>query len=288
MRTTVLSLGLSALCAASFAPAAFGQTLPTSQPKYITVVRERVKIGRAAEHSRHEAGWPAAYEKAKSPNAYLALASLTGSSEAWYITPFESHAALEENNKREDADAVLSAELERLGRADAEFLTGLDVLQAAARPDLSHGTFPDITKVRAYEITQFHVKPGYESGFATVAKAYATAATKAAPKASWRTYEVMAGAPGNTFLVMSSYESFAEFDRAMAEGMGIMTAFSADDAIAMQKFSADGYVTPPETNRYRVDPVQSYVSRAIRETDPAFWMPKAAAAAKAQAPAKKP
>ena len=56
-------------------------------------------------------------KKAKSPNAYLALVSLTGSPEAWYITPFESHAALEESNKREDADAVLSAELERLGPA---------------------------------------------------------------------------------------------------------------------------------------------------------------------------
>jgi hypothetical protein len=288
MRNIALSLGVSTLCAASFAPAAFGQTLPTAQPKYITVVREKVKVGRAAEHARHEAGWPAAYEKAKSTQVYLALASMTGSPEVWYITPFESHAALDEANKREDADPVLSAELERLSRADGEFLTGLDVLQAAARPDLSHGSFPDISKVRAYEITQFHVKPGYESGFAAVAKAYAAAAAKVAPKASWRTYEVMAGAPGNTFLVLSSYESFAEFDRAMAEGMSIMSAFSTDDAIAMQKFGADGYVAPPETNRYRLDPGQSYVPRAVRETEPAFWMPKAPAAGKAQAPAKKP
>ena len=47
----------------------------TLQPKMITIVREEVKIGRNAEHSKHEAGWPAAYEKAKAEyNAQLATA----------------------------------------------------------------------------------------------------------------------------------------------------------------------------------------------------------------------
>ena len=286
MRTINVPLGVSVLCASVLAPAALAQNLPTSQPKYLNIVREHVKAGRAAEHSRYEAGWPAAYERAKSTQAYLALASLTGSPEVWYLTPYDSHAALEEANKREDADPVLSAEIERLQKGDAEYITGLDVLQLAARPDLSHGAFPDVSKIRVYDITQFHVKPGYEGGFASLAKSYATAAGKAAPKASWRTYEVMAGAPGNTYLVLSSYESFGEFDRAMAEGMSIMTSFPTDDAIAMQKFSVDGYVTPPVTQRYRVDPQQSYVSKAVRDSDPTFWLPKAAA--KGQAPAKKP
>lgn len=288
MRTITMPLGVTVLCASVLAPAGFAQTLPTSQPKYLNVVREHVKVGRAAEHSRYEAGWPAAFDRAKSTQAYLALASITGSPEVLYVTPYESHAALEEANKKEDADPVLSAELERLQKGDAEYISGVEIMHLAARPDLSHGAFPDVSKIRVYEITEFHVKPGHESGFAAAAKAYAAAAAKAAPKSSWRTYEVMAGAPGNTYLVLASYESFGEFDRAMAEGMSIMSSFSTDDAIAMQKFSDDGYVKPPVTNRYRVDPQQSYVSKAVRDSDPAFWAPKAAAAAKGQAPAKKP
>ena len=182
---------------------------------------------------------------------------------------------------------MLSAEVERLGKADAEFLTDIQILQAAARPDLSYGAFPDISKVRFYEITEFQVKPGHESGFATVAKAYAAAAAKAAPKASWRTYEVMAGAPSGTFFVLSSYESFGALDRAMADGMSMTNSFSADDSITAQKFAAEGYVSAPETNRYRLDPVQSYVSRAVREKDTAFWMPKPTLGT-AKVPAKKP
>ena len=74
-----------ALCAAHLA---FGQTgLPTSQPKLLTIVREEVKPGRAADHANHEAGWPAAFEKAMSPDYYLAMTSLTGPSEAWYVIP---------------------------------------------------------------------------------------------------------------------------------------------------------------------------------------------------------
>ena len=274
MRKTYPSLTVATLCVAGLAPAAFGQALPTAQPKYMTVVREKVKIGRAAEHARHEAGWPAAYEKAKSTQAYVALASTTGAPEVWYITPFESHAALDETTKREEADPILSAELERLQKADAEYLTGVEVLQGAARPDLSYGAFPDISKVRFYEITEFHVKPGHEDGFALLAKAYAAAAGKVAPKSSWRTYQVMAGAPGGTYWVLSSFESFGDFDRAMAEGMSMVGSFSAEDASTAQKFEAEGYSSPPETNRYRLDPQQSYVSRAVREKDAAFWMPK--------------
>ena len=72
---------------------ALAQTLPTAQPSMLNIVREEVKVGRAADHAKIEAGWPAAYEKAKSPNYYLAMVSMTGPAEAWYITPFESHAA---------------------------------------------------------------------------------------------------------------------------------------------------------------------------------------------------
>ena len=87
--------------------------------------------------------------------------------------------------------------------------------------------------------------------------------------------------------MLSSFESFGEFDRAMAEGMSMISSFSAEDSITAQKFAAEGYVSAPETNRYRLDPVQSYVSRAVREKDTAFWMPKPTLGT-AKVPAKKP
>jgi hypothetical protein len=77
-------LSLLALTGLTFAQ---GQSLPQSQPALLTIVREEIKPGRGADHAKHEAGWPAAYEKAKSPDFYLAMTSLTGPAEAWYLTP---------------------------------------------------------------------------------------------------------------------------------------------------------------------------------------------------------
>jgi hypothetical protein len=269
-------LALLALSCAGAAPVfAQAQGLPTSQPSLVTIIREEVKVGRAAEHARIEAGWPAAFERAKSPDYYLAMVSMTGPSEAWYILPAANHAAIGESTKRDDADPVLSAELARLSRLDAEVLNNSRTIQAVARPDLSMGAFPNLARQRFWEITTFRVRPGHEQEFDAAAKAYGSAAARSAPSTTFRVYEVIAGMLTPTYIVFSSIESYAQFDQMMANGMQTMQGATADERTALQKFSTDAELNA-ETNRFRLDPKQSYVSRETRATDPAFWMPKPA------------
>lgn len=251
------------------------QDLPTTQPGLITIYRETVKPGRAAEHARIEAGWPAAYGRANSTDYYLGMVSLTGVPEAWFISPWASHAAVGESMKR-DAAPALSAELERLSRADADLLDGIRIIQAAARPDLSMGTFPDLARQRFWEISIFRLRPGHQEEFAAAAKAYGAAARRASPATNFRVYEVIAGMVSPTYIIFSSVENYGEFDRMMADGMKTMQAFTADEMTALQKFTRDGMLSS-ETNRYRLDPRISYVSAATRATDPAFWNPPAPA-----------
>ena len=247
--------------------------LPTSQPSLITIVREEVKVGRVAEHARIEAGWPAAFERAKSPDYYLAMVSMTGTSEAWYIIPAANHAAIGESMKRDDANAVLSAELARLSRADAEVVNNVRTIQAVARPDLSMGAYPNLARQRFWEITTFRVRPGHEAEFDAAAKAYASAAARSAPSTTFRVYEVIAGMLTPTYIVFSSVENYAQFDQMMANGMQTMQGATVDERNALQKFSTDAQLNA-ETNRFRLDPKQSYVSRETRATDPAFWGPQ--------------
>jgi len=256
----------------------FAQGLPTKQPNLITIVREEVKVGRSADHEKIEAGWPAAYEKAKSPDYYLALTSMTGANEAWYISNFESHAAQADSLKRDDSDPVLSAELTRLSRADAEVLNGLRTIQARARTDLSSGAFPSsVGKHRFWEITWFRVRPGHEGEFEAAAKAYGSASRRAAPDTAYRVYEIIAGAVGPTYLVFSSFEGYAAFDQMMASGDKVMKSFTPEEGAALQKFSTEGLVNV-ETQRFRLNPVMSYVPKETRAQDPEFWMPKKPAA----------
>ena len=281
MHKSVSKLVLTSLLVAS-AASALAQGVPTTQPKFLHIFREQVKPGRSGDHAKWEAGWPAAYAKTKSPYNYIALASVTGPTEVWYVTTLASQAAYGEMIAAESKNPTLSAELDRLQKGDGEFLSDANAIEATAVAELSHGEFPDIAAMRFWEITTFRVKPGHRESFVAATKAYISAAKRSAPSARWRTYEVVAGAPGGTFLVFSSVASFAEFDKMAADDAAIWTGLTPEEGAPLQKLMTDG-ILGTLTNRYRLDPVQSYVTPEMRAKDPAFWSPKPAAAA-----AKKP
>jgi hypothetical protein len=261
---------LTFACGAPAVLSGQGQGLPTTQPALVTIVREQVKVGRTAEHARIEAGWPAAFGRVNSPDYYLAMVSLTGQPEAWYIIPTASNAAYGEQMKRYDGDAGTTAELERLSRADADVLEGTRTIQAMARPDLSRGAYPELAKQRFWEISLVRVRPGHEADFDAGVKAYMAAADRAASGNQFRTYEVTAGMPSPTYIIFASATNYADFDRMFADGMKTFQSANAAEQAAMMKFSTDATMSW-ENNRFRLDPRQSYVSRETRATDPAFW-----------------
>ncbi len=255
------------------------QALPTSQPNLVQVIIEEVKPGHEADHARTEAGWPAAFEKAKLPYYSLGLVALTGRSQAWFLVPFDSHKAMGDALKRMNDDPVLAPELARLSRADAEHVTEMRSLVLSARKELSRGEFPDTAKQRFWDVTIFRVKPGHETDFVAAAKMYGTASGRVAPDNRYRVYEVTAGMPSPTYLVFSSVRSFDEFDKMQADGDALMKGMTKEEQDALQKFSSEALVNS-ETYRFRLDPEMSYVPAEVRAQDPDFWMKKS--------PAKKP
>lgn len=246
--------------------------VPTAQPAVLTIFREQVKYGHGAEHETLEAGWPAAYTKAKSPATYIAMTSLTGPSEAWFMAPYANWQAYGDVMKAERGDPVLAAELARLSKADAEHVDAARELHLAGRPDLSMGGFPNIAKQRFYQVTFFRVRPGHRQGFEDLAKVFKAAYQKAAPAASYRVYEVVAGVPGLTYMIFSSVQTLAEWDKAQAMDMAVMGSLNASDLQALQKFSAEGLINS-ETQRFAVSGPMSYVDDATASQDPAFWRP---------------
>ena len=247
--------------------------MPKTQPKLLTIIRESIKPGRAAEHAKHEAGWPAAYEKARSPDYYIAMTSLTGPSEAWYVISWENHAAIGESMKRDDSDENLSKALDELAKKDAEYINDIRTIQAMAMPDLTIGKFPDMAKVRFFQVMTLRVRPGFETLFEQAAKAYGAAARRANPDASYRVYAVIAGMPGPTFLVFSTVESYADFDARMRDGEALWKGASTEELEILNKFATQGLVET-EVNRFRLDPRQSYVPKETRDSDPGFWKGK--------------
>jgi len=250
---------------------ALGQDpVPTTQPGLLTIYMEQVKPGMDAAHAANEAGWPAAYTKAGSPDTYLALASMTGASQVWYTVPFESNAKEGESMARDEADPVLSAELARLSANDGQFLESLRVVQLVARPDLSHGAFPDLTRARFWDITMFRVRSGHDAQFEEAAKLYGEVSERLAQTTSYRVYQVTAGMVGGTYIMFSSVDDYAEFDQAMATGNAIFEGMTDDEREVFDRFALEAEQTV-FTNRFRLDPGMSYVDAATRAADPAFW-----------------
>jgi hypothetical protein len=248
------------------------QSLPTTQPNLLSIVREDVKVGQDADHVKTEAGWPAAFGKANHPYFYIALVAMTGQSEAWFVQPFDSHVAMGDDLKRSD-EPTLAAELARLSHADAQHISATRRMTAVAMKDLSHGAFPETAKQRFYEITTFRIRPGHEEQFAAAGKAFGSAAGRAAPSMSYRVYEVIAGMPSPTYLVISSVSSFGDFDKGLTDGQAIMKGATAEERATLQKFDTEALISS-ETQRFRLDPEMSYVPKDTRAQDPAFWMAK--------------
>ena len=273
MRVRVLSsLSITALLVTG-GTAVIAQSLPTSQPKILQIYREQIKAGQSAAHEANETGWPQAFAQAKSPDYYLALASMTGRSEVWFVGPYESYSAMGKSMARDEANGELSATLGRLSAADAQYLDGYDAIEAIAAPELSHGTFPDLNKARFWDISVWRVRPGHDRDFAEATAAYKKIVTRTAPNASWRTYRVSEGMPAGTYIIFSSVESFGQFDAMMADDQAAEKGMTPQDQTMFQKFFAEGVISVV-SNKYRLSPTMSYVSPETKAADPAFWNKK--------------
>lgn len=264
----VLSLMLCSISAAARAQ----NPVPSAQPAILTIYREEVKYGHGAEHEAVEAGWPAAFKQAKSPYSYIAITSITGPSEAWFLAAYPDYKTFGDSWKMQSSDPRLGAELARLNKADAQHVNSGRSLHLVGRPDLSNGAFPSIASARFYEVTLFRVRPGYEYDFENLAKVFKAAYSKAAPQASYRFYQVVAGMPGSTYMVFSTVSALAELDKARAVDGAVMSSLSADEMQALQKFSQTGLINT-ETQRFAVNGRMSYVDDATAAQDPSFWRP---------------
>src|SRR6266496_3935930 len=126
-------------------------------PKVLQIYREEVKPGKAPAHEVVEAGWPRAFAKANWPTHYIAMTSLTGPNEAWFMTGFDSFAAWEADTRNIDKNPGLKKELDQLEAKDGELRSGGRSVVASFREDLSNQWNVDMPKMRYFRVITFRV-----------------------------------------------------------------------------------------------------------------------------------
>jgi hypothetical protein len=106
------------------------------------------------------------------------------------------------------------------------------------------------------------------------------AAKRAGNKPAFRVYQVMHGAPGETYWLFSSQTTMAGFDAMMATDPKTEAAFTADDAKLFEEFFAKAVIST-SSNLWSYNAAQSSLAADERATDP-FWKRKPRVATKKQ------
>ena len=83
---------------------------PAPPPNVLRIFEENVKVGKSAAHDKHEANWVKAWAAGKHPGQSLAMKTIAGPPQAWFIEGHESMAAVEKLEKDLEKMTALSAQ----------------------------------------------------------------------------------------------------------------------------------------------------------------------------------
>ena len=256
-------------------------------PKVILIGRESVKYGKTAGHEKNEAGYPQAEARAKGPEHYFAITSMSGASEAWFIFPFDSFDAVEKSNKFLEEHPELQAQLSRLDEKDSEFVSESRGVIAYYNEKMSYHANVDIAQMRYFEVETVRLRPGHDKEWEELIKLVNSTLDKAKIDAHVAFFDAVYGAPSGTVLIFSPHKSLAEVDAAATTDQKAFNEALGENGMKRLSELEAATVERDETNLFSFNPTMSYPPDEWVKEDPSFWKPKPAPAAKAAAAAKK-
>lgn len=256
----------------SVAVTASAQEKTIASQKILTIQREYTKPGKeGAAHEKTEAAFSKAMADAKATDHYYALASLSGRPRVLFVSSYASFAEIEAERKKVNANATLSAELDRANEADGDLLAETSSSMWMRRDDLSLNQGYRVGS-RYEELTQFVVRPGHMGEWTELVKLVIGAYKKGIPEAHWGTYEQLYGG-GGTFLVITTLRSGEEIDSNFAKDPKFIEALGPEGLKKLEALEAS-CVESRQTNLFRIAPKMSYPPDQLVQAEPDFWTPK--------------
>ena len=246
-------------------------------PSVIRIVEENVKVGKEPAHEKVEINWARAFAAAKVPTQILAMKSIAGPPQAWFITPFDSMAAVETLSRAQDKMTAFNAQNDMFAAQDAEILTGGRSILATYRADLSYlpANSAPVPKMRYFDVEIFQVRPGHTSEFIESRHLTKAAHEKAQMPDGMIYYAVAAGLPNGTFIRFRAVQSLGDEDK-YEQAHAARTYL---DAMSASQKRIDDLTSSSVVNIqhfiYEFDPKMSYMNKDFTSLDPDFWTPKA-------------
>ena len=290
MLKTALRQFVLLVCSAAIVIPAAAQT-PTSSsdtpPALLQIEREELRPGKGAAHAINESAWAAAYAKAQSPVYWLGMTTMTGPSEAWFLTRHDSFAAFEKSEASTDSNPALLAERDRIAAIDGDLLTRTSTILASYRPALSYQPIVKLPNMRYMSVNVMRVKAGHVASFTDNWKMIVEAHKKAGMDEHWVVYQVDSGMLDTTFLFLYAVKSLAEIDSSgpMHAAAAFRDAVGDSGRRQMDQINQNG-IEMTQTMHFRLRPGMSTLPKEWAETD-AYWARPAALPAAATVAIKK-
>ena len=245
-------------------------------PGVLQISREVIKEGQASAHEKTDTDFPRILRKAKFPYHVVALNSMSGQNEVWFVFGYPTWADVDKGGAEFDKEPLKTDFALQDARDGEHRVTGRTML-AVYRKDLSYR--PDLVnlgKTRNINIVSIRVRLGHMDDFMSGSKVLLGAMEKANSQSPALAYEVIAGAPEGLFLYLEPMESLKYLDGAPARNKAMVEAIGADNLRQLTKGESDVFVSI-EADLFAVNPLFSYVSKEVEDADPGFWKPKAPA-----------
>jgi hypothetical protein len=280
-----LRFALCLLLATCFLPGRAQQAQSASSPALLQIYRDPVKPSKMAEYSRVEGEAAQACARA-STWPYLAIQSMTGPQEVWFISGFDSYAAMERSAEPFARNAALSAELNRLLEAKANLVAEPRAVYAHYRDDLSGNAGLIQPRTRFLTVTVVTVRPGHEREYEEIHRTLKSVRQRANSTDNRAVYQVVSGMPRSIYLIFSAHHSL--------QNAGIALDPAIDDYAAEVDDSTrnrlDDYtrvsVQSSETWLFSISPAMSNPAGEWIADDTEFW--KSSPPLQRQAAPKKP
>lgn len=240
-------------------------------PQILNVVHPLLIPGKGAAYSQLLDRIAQTYEQAQIPVYWIQSQSLTGAYGEMSLNFFDSFADAEAagNNLRQaigSRPALAQMQEQLLGYVSSETNA-----MAFRRDDISYrAASVDFSKARILRLATILVRPGHEEEFAEAIKGLRNAYERVNATAFWVTYQVNAGAPSTTFVILMPMHSLKEMDDYLARAPQLRDAEGPTIASRLQEIARDAYASW-DSELYQVDAAASHVSRDFAAGDPQFW-----------------
>jgi hypothetical protein len=250
------------------------QTAPPST-NILTVFRESVKVGKGAAHDAHEEAWARAVTAAKGAEPFVAMSSLTGPSEIWYMQAFPNWEAYQKSTESNRANAAQAAVDKQYRRMEGEYLNDSRLMVLRQRPEMSYGGPADLPNMKFISVSRISVRPGHTSEYEEARRLVNEAHTKAGLNEKWAMYEATSGAPSGTFYIFIARPSLADIDQAPAiHGAAYVAALGGEEGQKKIAALMASSVISQQTDHFAFEPSQSVPPPMWIEANPGFWKPK--------------